>query len=142
MDNELVKNEETFRNAVLRLGELGCLNYNQLIGDGILHIAFQNDKTSFPITTNFKVAIDNDPCICLYGQMDEEGKLHGIARCISYKGHIYDGNFKHGMKHGWIREISNDELCDYYTVKWLNLDDKQRYFPKILRQFENIERLQ
>ena len=51
-----------------------------------------------------------------YGQINEQGQMHGIGRLCRVTGQIYEGSFKDGLQHGWGREI---EYHHNYTGNWM-----------------------
>ena len=70
---------------------------------GVLHATDIIKNARDPIEYNLRVA-DNDNGSG-FGQVDRNGKLQGLGREVS--DHIYEGQFKDNVYHGWGRYISS-----------------------------------
>jgi hypothetical protein len=50
-----------------------------------------------------------------FGQINEQGRYHGIGRLCRVTGQIYEGQFHEGLQHGYGREI---EYHHSYLGQW------------------------
>lgn len=85
---------------------LGAIDLNDWIQQGLVNF---DPSLAIKISTN-DYGLDK-----YYGQINEQGQMHGIGRLCRVTGQVYEGNFYEGNQHKFGREI---DYHTNYTGKW------------------------
>ena len=110
-----------FETDVMVLQKLGGLDYQKLLQNDLLSVKIGPDRYPNELRTNFIAKVDKEDYYIQFGQVDKDGTLDGLARCIDQYGQIFEGQFNSGRPHGFTRFISS--IYDYSIKFYLNGKD-------------------